>query len=278
MDYTDKYIKYKTLYLQINQQLGGKHINEKKIIFVRHGESTENIATITGKSYDKDKIVLTKLGEEQAKITGEYLYKTFGKFDKVYTSPVTRCVQTADIIINQIDYKKKLEIDNLLVEIGYESNILDGLSKEEKIKIFDNIKLTLPKDNFYTGIKTFRQLEEKLNKTNNPFDKLKITKNWSNIEKIHLNIKPNKQQVKNNLKKFLKYLTKSNDENILVISHGGCISTVQKMICNIDINNIHISFTPTEINNCSIACISLKNNKYSLVSSANSSHLKNKTQ
>ena len=28
-------------------------------------------------------------------ITGKYLYKVFGKFDKVYSSPATRCIETA---------------------------------------------------------------------------------------------------------------------------------------------------------------------------------------
>ena len=63
-----------------------------KIIFIRHGESTENIATLQGVAYDKDSIILTKLGEDQATKTGEYLSKTFGKFDMIYSSPVRRCV------------------------------------------------------------------------------------------------------------------------------------------------------------------------------------------
>ena len=37
-------------------------VEYKRIIFVRHGESTENIATSDGKSYDKNKIILTKKG------------------------------------------------------------------------------------------------------------------------------------------------------------------------------------------------------------------------
>jgi broad specificity phosphatase PhoE len=67
----------------------------KRIIFVRHGESTQNKDYRDNKSYDKNNIKLTELGEKQAMITGKYLYKIFGKFDKVYSSPATRCIETA---------------------------------------------------------------------------------------------------------------------------------------------------------------------------------------
>ncbi len=49
-------------------------------------------------------------------ITGKYLYKIFGKFDKVYSSPATRCKETANmtlrvnIIMNEINYKKKIDL------------------------------------------------------------------------------------------------------------------------------------------------------------------------
>ena len=47
----------------------------KKIIFVRHGQSTENKASIDNKSYDPNTIKLTDEGKKQAMITGKYLYK-----------------------------------------------------------------------------------------------------------------------------------------------------------------------------------------------------------
>ena len=103
----------------------------KKIIFVRHGESTQNKEYRDNKSYDKNNIKLTDEGKKQAMITGKYLYKIFGKFDKVYSSPAIRCVETANIIMDEIHHKKKVNIDELLVEIGDKSNITEGLSKDE---------------------------------------------------------------------------------------------------------------------------------------------------
>jgi len=244
----------------------------KKIIFVRHGESTENVSVEKGIKYDKNNIVLTDKGNKQAEITGQYLYEVFGKFDKVYASPATRCVQTANIIIEQTNYKKKLKIDNLLVEIGYYSNNFNGISKDSKEKILDNLNVKLPKDKLYKDIKNFRQLEIKLKEIKDPFDKQKIYKNWSNFElDPQLNIKPTTIQVANNYKHFLKNIKESNDKTILVISHGGCIGILQKLICNIDINNFDTFNGDTK--NCCICCISLEKNKYSVVSFANTKHL-----
>lgn len=246
--------------------------NYKRIIFVRHGQSTENLAMDKGEKYDKNKIVLTDKGKTQAKKTGKYLNKIFDKFDKVYTSPVTRCIQTTDNILNEFSYKIKPEICDLLGEVGYISNKLDGLSKEESEKIFDNIQFSnLPKNKLFHKIKTFRQLDKKLNETENPYDKLEITKYWDEIEENHLDIEPTTKQVAKNYNKFLKMLKKSKHKNILVISHGLCINTLQKFICNIDISNMNFNFG--KVDNCCILCLRLNKNKFSLVSSANVNHL-----
>ncbi len=69
-----------------------------EIIFVRHGESVANVANEKGKSYDADNIHLTQKGIEQAKKTGEYINKVFGKMDIVIMSPMLRCAETTELI------------------------------------------------------------------------------------------------------------------------------------------------------------------------------------
>jgi broad specificity phosphatase PhoE len=66
-----------------------------EILFIRHGESTENIAMKNNKEYDTNNIVLTNKGIAQAKATAKYIKKVFGKIDCIYHSPVYRCQQTA---------------------------------------------------------------------------------------------------------------------------------------------------------------------------------------
>ena len=251
----------------------------KRIIFVRHGESTQNKEYRDNKSYDKNNIKLTDEGKKHAMITGKYLYKIFGKFDKVYSSPATRCKETANIIMEEIHHKKKLDIDESLIEIGDKSNITEGLSRDESDKLYDSFTLNLPKDKLFNGIKNFKQLEKRLEETVNPYDRTKLFNIGVKIDNQYLKMKPNASQVKNNIKKFLNNLKKTDDETILVISHIGCINQVQKIICNIDnIMDIQIISTNLDTNklfgNCCICCLGLENNKLTLVSPANTNHLK----
>jgi len=71
------------------------------------------------------------------KLQVKYLYKIFGKFDKIYSFPTTRCINTAKIIMKEINYKKKLDINELFVEVGYNHHNLDGLLLEEQNKKID---------------------------------------------------------------------------------------------------------------------------------------------
>ena len=186
--------------------------------------------------------------------------------------------ETANIIMDEIHHKKKVNIDELLVEIGDKSNITEGLSKDEVNKIYDSITINLPKDKLFNGIKTFRQLEKKLEETVNPYDRTKLFNIGVKIDNQYLKMKPNASQVKNNIKKFLNNLKKTDDETILVISHVGCIIQVQKIICNIYNMDIQIISTNLDTNklfgNCCICCLGLENNKLTLVSPANTNHLK----
>lgn len=263
------HMKFNIIYLKIFI------IIMKRIIFVRHGESTENVANKDGKSYDKNKIVLTDNGKKQATITGDYLYEVFGKFDKVYSSPVVRCQQTANIICNQTKYKNKINIEELLVELGYEFNKFDGLSKEEVQKVYNSTKLNLPKDKLFSGIKNWDQFQKKLSETKNPFDRLKFTQLYPEFQKTsELSVKPDADKVKSNLKKFLKKIKNTKDINILVITHGGCIVLLQHMLCNLDIMNENINLG--EKGNCCIVCVGLENGKYSLISARSIKHLEEK--
>ena len=75
------------------------------IVLVRHGQTDYNKKGIMqGQQVDP---LLNKLGRLQAKYTGRYLQKYF-KFEKVYSSPLLRAKQTAQIIVNELNYDKKI--------------------------------------------------------------------------------------------------------------------------------------------------------------------------
>ena len=81
-----------------------------KVFFVRHGETPANFEKRPYKDITEP---LTEKGIIQAKKAGQYL-KTFGKFDLVISSPATRSIQTAENIMKEIGYTKKIKIDELI--------------------------------------------------------------------------------------------------------------------------------------------------------------------
>lgn len=83
----------------------------KVIVFVRHGKSQTNEEHIL--SDDLGVHPLTEEGIEQAKYTAEEIAK-IPKIDSLYTSPVLRALQTAEIIGKRIGIKP--EIDTRLAE------------------------------------------------------------------------------------------------------------------------------------------------------------------
>ena len=86
-----------------------------EIYFIRHGESESNATPglASGVNYDAP---LTKLGHQQAKLLGERFKNEKMSFDKVFSSTLTRAVQTTDhpILLNI-----NLEIEVLSTPILY---------------------------------------------------------------------------------------------------------------------------------------------------------------
>ena len=86
-----------------------------KIIFVRHGQTQTNLK---GETYSLDDSIniLNKTGELQAIETGKYL-NNFYKFDLIISSPKIRAIQTAELIAKQVNYKKKIIKNDLIMEL-----------------------------------------------------------------------------------------------------------------------------------------------------------------
>jgi len=242
----------------------------KQIIFIRHAESTANLANDNNKFYDPNNIILTNLGNKQAQITGKYLAKTYGKFDVIYSSPAIRCKQTAEIIKSNINLKNdNIIIDELLMEEGTIFSNVDGLSKDERNK-------------FYNKNKKIIDLEKKVLNTENKFIKYNLMIKLQSLTDKYMNYKPSLLDIYNNYSNFLNKIKKSPYKKILVVAHSGTLSYITKIICNINIftpllyikeakpyeNNIDI-----KIHNCSIACFLFSDNNFSLISPANNQHL-----
>lgn len=73
----------------------------KLLVFVRHAESEGNLRTVDERAefnLSTHSYKITPRGQKQAKMTGEYLKKRFGKFDVYYHSYYSRTKQTMEMM------------------------------------------------------------------------------------------------------------------------------------------------------------------------------------
>lgn len=246
-----------------------------EIIFVRHGQSTANLASQTNKKYDPNNIELTDLGIQQAIKTGKYISKTFGSFDLVFQSPLKRCVQTASYICKELSYDGSIMTDNLLIESGSLYSKLDGMSKTEIDEfIGNNEKLT--------------NLHNKMTQEKNSFKKKKISRQYGKMLDKYTEWTPSLLAMKKNVAMFLKKMKELNLKRVLVVAHGGTLNAVQRLVTKTDIYNQDIEIVDkhytvwstdqvdkTGGTNCSIVGVLMtKSLKFELVISFNNLHLK----
>ena len=82
------------------------------IYLIRHGQTVKNKENVLqGRSNSP----LNEAGKQQAKAAREKLKEAGVSFDKVYTSPLIRAVQTAEIIAGDVP----LIVDDRLIEMDY---------------------------------------------------------------------------------------------------------------------------------------------------------------
>jgi len=195
------------------------------IFFVRHAITQSNIDEIP---YFHNDHFITEHGKLQAKETGKYL-KKFGKFDLIISSPRLRTQDTANIIAKELNYKKKISLNNLITEeISkiYKNNedIINSKSKEAMQDLFKN---NATKHELLVIEKYKKSLFEC-----NPFDNIKYTRELLDLTN-KIKGKPSTDKLIKNSKKFLNYLKNLNIlGNVLVVTHGGNIKNFQSIITN----------------------------------------------
>lgn len=93
------------------------------IYFIRHGESEANVRKVF--AGQKDDTPLVDEGREQAKITAQEIIIEGLKIDKIYSSPLKRAYETAEIIAKEIGF----DTSNIITEnriIEYDMGSLSG--------------------------------------------------------------------------------------------------------------------------------------------------------
>lgn len=81
-----------------------------KLIITRHGQAEDNVRGITMGQRDSK---LTALGLRQAKRKALEIKKLSWKIDRIYTSDLGRCVQTAQIISDTLGLQRVIPDENL---------------------------------------------------------------------------------------------------------------------------------------------------------------------
>ena len=113
-----------------------------QFIFLRHGEATHNkafhqenqneMSVFTNKEF-RD-APLTPLGIEQARTVGEKLAKEFGLdgWTAMWCSPLTRAIETANEIYEEINVNEMVLHDNL-IEMQIEKNVCNYRSTRDEL-------------------------------------------------------------------------------------------------------------------------------------------------
>lgn len=153
------------------------------ILLVRHGESEDDLINAYGGWAD---FPLTKEGKQQILRTAKKIQKLKVSFDKAYTSPLKRAVETGSIIAKQL----KLNTEEILyVKERNTYGLLCGVNKDIAKVQYPQMVKALEEGNYVLG----QEREEDIN------ERAKVA--W-------------------------KKLTELPEENIIVVTHGNFLKAL----------------------------------------------------
>lgn len=182
-------------------------IYPKLIVLIRHAESEGNILTLEERAkhpVGSCNYSITARGVEQAKQTGVYVRKRFGKFDAYYTSYFTRTLQTFSYIYPDV----LPQVDPRLAEAQrgiFHSNTIAEIEK------------------YYPGEIQRRNLEGRYHY------RPPGGENWPDVEM--------------RIRSFVETLCYENSgQKVLLLVHGHWMCLFQRLIQNISIEDAHYRY------------------------------------
>lgn len=251
--------------------IGGGKVNLKEIFIVRHAQTDMNKA---GKYYDnhthEDDVDINETGIQQAITTGKYL-KKFKPFDLVIASPRKRTMHTAELIANQIGYKKPIITSELLFET--KKGIFNGMTGSE----YDDIYMNDP------DIKSIFDIYNSIS------DSIERNLYWNTHVKKLDEVRGKKFQQSSFIEQdlayeqFIAWLLKRKEFRILIVCHSGSEKGLLSLMTGIMPMYLPKAKTTDDLANCTVSYLQYgkspmtqtESPKFFLVSNSNNMHLKN---
>lgn len=244
-DYNLKYIKYKTKYYNIKYQMdnniegggGDKKTKSasnqyKEIYFIRHGETDWNLQNRTqGQEAD---IPLNETGKEQAIKTGKYLHKfrirgnkNPQQFDCVLSSPMSRCVETTNLICDKIKFtKSNIEFDADIMEV--KKGNMSGLTSKDKL--MEDFGLSISK-----YLDKIKDPIEKISKTSDPELASNFYENIIEYNDLGIVGVESSNELISRTKRFIEKIKTTRCKKILVITHSGFLEVLLKLMFELNV-------------------------------------------
>ena len=169
------------------------------IALMRHGEAEDDIEDCYGGMAD---FVLTDIGREQASKVASLLTELSP--ERIFTSPLRRASETAEIISSTLGIGAPITIEELQERNSY--GVLSGLSKDKAEKIFPSI---------------FEKLKEKPGYSDEPIPGYEA---WDDFV----------QRVTKGFNRVVAESKKSSYECIGIVTHGKFTQALLKDVLNIE--------------------------------------------
>ncbi|TAL05088.1 MAG: histidine phosphatase family protein [Chloroflexota bacterium] len=151
------------------------------IYLIRHGQDKDNAADILNGQRNEP---LTELGKQQAQNVANKIVEKDYAIDTIYSSPLLRASQTADIIAKTLGHKNII-FDEELVERDF--GILTGKSKSDNYKYCSSV-VEVGKEVYGVGAKDAETFSELLIRADHILKKIKSDKKSNIIIVAHRDI------------------------------------------------------------------------------------------
>ncbi len=235
-----------------------------EIYFLRHGETEHNRLKIPqGSEIDTS---LNENGIKQSIITAKYLKKFNHMPDIIFSSPMKRSLETAQIIHKELGLKNDIIIENNLTEM--KSGILRIKKDEIELK-----KMEKNNNSDYLNYLNYQKLEEEFESIIDPIEKVKFLESERLIKNWELNGICTFQEAKKTCDQIITIIKNCNKNRILIVSHSMILFVLISHIFNIHIEGLAKKYYKN-IKNCFISKIiyNREGENFTMITPPNTEH------